>query len=242
MDQDLFVAILALDSYNRGYDSNLSNSPSDSIGTQIGNATVISHSSDSASSSAVQAGFYAVAYNWNGTTVISYRGTNEQQVINPITGQPTGSYIPVANDLLNGWSLFDGIGTNSQAALAAQFYASIFPATGGVTVYPQAILTGHSLGGGLAGYIAAATNPASGKIFDPIPYGVAAWETALSDAFSAALTDSKLTLTGLALAAAEAAAEILTGPGAACSRDIILDCTPQFARKSLVGSIMRYRA
>ncbi|WP_156427458.1 hypothetical protein, partial [Novosphingobium sp. Fuku2-ISO-50] len=106
MDQDLFVAILALDSYDRGYDSDLSYSLSDAIGTKIGNATVIAHSSDAASSNEVQAGFYAIAYDWDGTTVISYRGTNFD-----FTGG-TGS--PIFKDFLNGWSLFTGIGTNSR--------------------------------------------------------------------------------------------------------------------------------
>ena len=120
MDNDLFVAILALDSYDRGYDSNLTAS----LGSQIGNATVKRDSSSLLDSNgnpiAQPSGFYAVAYDWDGTTVISYRGTNFD-----LTG---GFNSAAAKDILNGWSLFTGIGTNSQATLAQQFFSGADPA------------------------------------------------------------------------------------------------------------------
>ena len=47
------------------------------------------------------AGFYAIAYNWNGETIISYRGTNFD---------PGGSVedfldSPLLKDAWNGWTL-----------------------------------------------------------------------------------------------------------------------------------------
>ena len=69
MDPTLFLAILSMDSYNRGYDPGIENLPN--LGA-IGNANII----DLALPTGAQAaGFYAIAYDWNGETVIAYRGT-----------------------------------------------------------------------------------------------------------------------------------------------------------------------
>lgn len=75
ISSDLFAAILAMDSYNRGYNSGLAVS-----GSNIGNATLGNNSSvldqtpnegrDQAAS------FFAQSYTWNGQTIISYRGTD----------------------------------------------------------------------------------------------------------------------------------------------------------------------
>jgi hypothetical protein len=74
MNEDLFRAILAMDSYNRGYNAGITGLSDDPNTTQIGNATVAARSSSLQNSPEVAAGFYAIAYNWNGETVISYRG------------------------------------------------------------------------------------------------------------------------------------------------------------------------
>lgn len=68
----VFKALLAMDAYNRGYSVGMV-VPG---GSQIGTATVIDQSGTTAGTPGFDAGFYAVAYNWNGTTVISYRGTD----------------------------------------------------------------------------------------------------------------------------------------------------------------------
>ncbi len=70
----VFQAILAMDSYNRGYGANV-NGLSQTLGTMIGTASIIGNAEDAAGV-AEAAGFYASAYNWNGSNVISYRGTN----------------------------------------------------------------------------------------------------------------------------------------------------------------------
>jgi hypothetical protein len=91
MNTDVFLSILAMDSYNRGYNPGVLGL-SDANGTQLGTATIQSHSSDEPTSIEFEAGFYALAYNWNGQTVISFRGTD------PSTAQQAIA------DLANGWS------------------------------------------------------------------------------------------------------------------------------------------
>lgn len=78
MNSDLFLSILALDSYNRGYNAGVEFGPgSDQSGGKIGNATIFLNKGDSA---AQAAGFYGIAYTLevDGAlkTVISYRGTD----------------------------------------------------------------------------------------------------------------------------------------------------------------------
>ena len=72
MTNDLFLAILAMDAYNRGYNPSIADL-SDTVGTQIGTATISNRSSSLANSPEVAAGFYAVAYAWNGDTIMASR-------------------------------------------------------------------------------------------------------------------------------------------------------------------------
>lgn len=76
INDDVFRAILAIDSYNRGYNSGINFGPnSDAIGTQIGNATISARTAPD-DTAARAASFYALAYNWNNHQIISYRGTD----------------------------------------------------------------------------------------------------------------------------------------------------------------------
>ena len=74
---ELFTAILSMDSYNRGYDAGIAGLGESG---QIGNATILTRVDSGISNEQhlewQAAGFYAVAYQWNGETVISYRGTD----------------------------------------------------------------------------------------------------------------------------------------------------------------------
>ena len=167
ISKELFLAILALDSYNRGYGAGID----DGVGTDdglgvngasIGNAAILR---DRGNDAAKDAGFYAVAYTLgeavgsgadalaSGSTVISYRGTDNFEAYNKASG---------ANDVINGW--LGGSGTpTSQTSLALEFYESVT----GKSVFEGAaentILTGHSLGGGLAGLVSAlSTTPGLG--------------------------------------------------------------------------------
>ncbi len=72
MDREVFLSLLALDSYNRGYGANVG-SLAESGG--IGTATIRPFEPGEQDGWEA-AGFYAIAYDWNGETVISYRGTN----------------------------------------------------------------------------------------------------------------------------------------------------------------------
>ena len=75
-DTTVELALLAMDSYDQGYSVGLAGLPQ-GIGGQIGDATVIYESDTEVGSIGVNAGFYAVAYRLgDGTTVISYRGTD----------------------------------------------------------------------------------------------------------------------------------------------------------------------
>ena len=133
MNEHVFLSILAMDSYNRGYNQGVKG-----LGDtgQIGTATIGPQSNISDDSVEVLAGFYAISYNWQGSKVLSYRGTDPSDGANTI------------RDLINGWSSFTGIGTNSQFGLARQFFNRVthadFPA--GTAVGPgNVITTGHSL-------------------------------------------------------------------------------------------------
>ena len=79
MNREVFLSLLALDSYNRGYGQSVLLRDGDNavgqneLGRLIGTARV---SAQNITQSAQQAGFYAIAYEWNNETIISYRGTN----------------------------------------------------------------------------------------------------------------------------------------------------------------------
>lgn len=155
MDRDLFLAILAMDAYNRGYGEGVT-LPVILNSTQIGNATITHQSDVDSNSDEINAGFYAIAYNVSGVAgfgstekVISYRGTN----FDP--SYPTGESVfssPIVKDAFNGWSVGAGFEDASQAELAIRFYEdvanqSVFnPISSGSPI----LFTGHSLGGGLA--------------------------------------------------------------------------------------------
>lgn len=136
--KDLLIAILSMDSYNREYGAGLV-----VAGKQIGTATFKDHTTSTISEATFtdwqSTGFYAAAYTTPDGTVISYRGTD---VLNPLNS---------ANDIINGWVSATGTVT-TQATLSLDFYKAV---TGGVSVFdttqPPITLTGHSLGGGLAG-------------------------------------------------------------------------------------------
>ncbi|MFA6220630.1 MAG: hypothetical protein WC692_12785 [Erythrobacter sp.] len=97
MNRDVFLSLLALDAYNRGYGQGVFLNPSDTANGQvernrfIGTARVTNQSDVEAGRPGVIAGFYGIAYEWNNETVISYRGTS-------FDGLPAG------NDILDVWS------------------------------------------------------------------------------------------------------------------------------------------
>ena len=69
ISSDLFMAILSMDAYNRGYNSSIVALTETSIGNATINAVPLPAGAQDAS-------FYAQSYTWNGQTVIAYRGTD----------------------------------------------------------------------------------------------------------------------------------------------------------------------
>lgn len=154
MSPDLFMAILAMDSYNRGYNAGINLSPS---ATHIGSARIDSSLADT------NASFFAQAYNWNARTIISYRGTDQA-----FPSWQNGTF----GDIWNGWGVGGGSFIDPQAQLAVQFYRSLL-APGADPRSGNILLTGHSLGGGLAGFIGALYGKEA-VFFDNMPFELAA--------------------------------------------------------------------
>ncbi len=143
-DPILMRAILSMDAYFRGNSGIARMAVS---GSGIGAATFYTQQANEA------IGFFAQAYSLNGNIVISFRGTDR-----PDYGQST--------DILNGWPLGGGAISSAQAIAAIEFYKNI---AGANLLTNNVILTGHSLGGGLAGYVAA-TYGRTATVFDSMSF------------------------------------------------------------------------
>jgi hypothetical protein len=185
MNATVFRAILAMDSYNRGYAPSINGV----TGTSIGLANVVSNQALNISDAQYQiwqsAGFYASAYVWNGQNVISYRGTNPD-----FSGSVTQFYnSPGFADVFHGWSLGAGFAGADQGQLALAFYQAVAGVSSPYYLIDNSaastMLLGHSLGGGLAGFVGAL----SGEVaygYDHMPFGMAAYAQAISDSAIAA--------------------------------------------------------
>jgi hypothetical protein len=151
--KDVMLAVLAMDAYNEGY------SPGMTVNytTSAGGAKVIAQAGG-ADDQAVS--FYADAYNWNGETIIAYRGTR----INNSSG------LPDLGDMLYGWTATFGFSQASQAQLAINFYDQVQDLLGDQGSNANIVLTGHSLGGALAGFVADLTGDQA-DIFDNMTFG-----------------------------------------------------------------------
>ncbi|MBJ7438642.1 MAG: DUF2974 domain-containing protein [Sphingopyxis sp.] len=142
----LMNAVLSMDSYNRFHNISLK-----VASTQIGNYTL---QNIVLPSGYIENSFVAAAYSASdGSTIVSYRGTD-------------------ANADISDWGI--GIGTpfSYQFLAALDFYNSVVDAGSNpaFNIDPDAIsLTGHSLGGGLAG-IVAAFHGINAEIFANMPF------------------------------------------------------------------------
>lgn len=163
-NSDIFKAILAMDSYNRGYGSSLDFNiydqngnvivPSDAVGTMLGSVEIVASSSTTFSSGSDSGiGFYALAYKLPDDSVtISYRGTDG-----------------FALDLLHGYDVGAGDVNAAQAEMAFAFYKAVAGTSGYALTQADIDVTGHSLGGGLAGLVATAYNK-SGTLFNNMAF------------------------------------------------------------------------
>ena len=118
ISKDLFLSILSMDVYNRGYEAGIADSGvgdpdglGDRIGIQVGAATIEASSDSDPESPEASSGFYAISYSVDGsniegwdtdkTKVLAFRGTN------------------TSLDYLRGWFVGAGdILTGTQAQLA----------------------------------------------------------------------------------------------------------------------------
>ena len=148
MNREVFLSILAMDAYQRGYAPGIQNLPQVGGGTtvKIGKATLLDVPLPVGSQ---PAGFYALSYTLDsawaglaaGTKVISYRGTDFDLGIQ------------LARDVWNGWNTFLQLGSPTQFDLARSFYTAVTGAdfrVGNQAAPANTIVTGHSLGGALA--------------------------------------------------------------------------------------------
>ncbi|SCC81402.1 hypothetical protein [Saliniramus fredricksonii] len=163
IDSDVFKALLALDAYNRGYGRGIELLPG---ANGIGFAEYLDVTKDNGDDNvtnpefglhadSIAASFYARAYTYNGETIISYRGTDQYFWNDQSWG-----------DIINGWTLGAGVTASSQGELALQFYNAVKQAAGENTTIS---VTGHSLGGGLAGFVAG-LHGLEARTFDTMTY------------------------------------------------------------------------
>lgn len=156
--EDLFLAILSMDAYNRNGSNNSISVGLAVAGTSIGNATLdISQGFQSS-------GFFAQSYLLSGTQkIISFRGTD----INT-----AGEF---GRDVVHGWFAGGGNYAVDQMEQAAQFFQQVVGVNPTLAnLYNANItLTGHSLGGGLAGLLGSIYRQSNVKIFDSMDFVVA---------------------------------------------------------------------
>jgi len=169
LSNELMNSILAMDAYNRGYDAGVGLN-----GFSLGSAQLMTTVNDLGvtvlfdsgilPNSDENIGFYGIAYNYNGETVISYRGTDNQPTLdNPLT-----------DDVVNGWPLSFGNTDSQQGRMAIEFYQAV--AGDGNWLTSNIFLTGHSLGGGLAGYVGALYDQ-NAILFDSMAFELSANKT-----------------------------------------------------------------
>ena len=142
----LDYAVMAMDSYSRG------DRPDNPGLAEIYNQLDIAVPQD-----AIGVGFDAAVYNTGGEIVIAFRGTDFAG-----GGQ-------LLDDALHGWLFGGGVVLALQIKAAIEFYNTV------VELYPTSniTLTGHSLGGGLAGFIGSIFGEKA-VLFDNEPFELAA--------------------------------------------------------------------
>jgi Ca2+-binding RTX toxin-like protein len=210
MNSEVFMSLLALDAYNRG------DAPGVNLnGSEIGRARVLAPSSFGVTAEQLalwqSSGFSATAYELGGAKIISYRGTN----FDFDTSSLSALYLsPGARDITQGWTVGAGFAIGTQPQLAIEFYEqvtgipSIYDTNGGTTT-----LVGHSLGGGLAGFVGA-LGLVHTYAFDHMPFLQAAAAQATSVALARALDVARLQF-GADLVLSSLVAPAIAGPGSA---------------------------
>ncbi|TFI58518.1 hypothetical protein E2493_09710, partial [Sphingomonas parva] len=154
ISKELFYAVLSMDAYNRG-----SGAAMVVEGDEVGAVRALNISGVAGSQAWSETGFHATVYDvirggitgLDASTIISYRGTNF-----PSSFLSGAAWSEFGKDIRYGWAVGAGIYGAGQAVQAEDLFKSV----AGVTEISPSTgtsigLTGHSLGGGLAGYISA---------------------------------------------------------------------------------------
>jgi hypothetical protein len=89
MNRDVFLSILAMDSYHRVPTSGFK------VEGNVGDAVFVRANDRSPGSDL--SGFFATAYRWNGEKIISYAGTNdaEGEDLDKVFGWTAGAGVPI---------------------------------------------------------------------------------------------------------------------------------------------------
>jgi Ca2+-binding RTX toxin-like protein len=166
---ELMNAILAMDVYNRGYDAGINTLLTNTNGSvKVGEAKIVETSTETLGNGVDSAiGFYALGYDTNNdgkADIISYRGTDYPRV-------------GTLRDVQHGWTLGAGLLSSQQGKMAVDFYKAV-AGTGSSNI----TLTGHSLGGGLAGFVGALYDK-DADVFDSMTYKSAAGKVAQDAAY-----------------------------------------------------------
>ncbi len=215
--QDVFLALLSLDAYNRGANPKLAGSDGHELSDHIG--TALNEFDSYEISGSTEAGFGASGYRLaDGTIVIAYRGTD-------FDFSSPSAVLELFKDVGAGWmSSFGVAGTDVLGVgLQPSFAAKFFKDTTGHDVFSggdisNVIVTGHSLGGGLGGYIGSLSGVKT-VIFNEIPYLGLALTSAINE-FLGPFTDP----TDMA-AAGDAILRILNGEAVLSSEFDLPDAT-----------------
>ena len=97
VSNELFLSILGMDSYNRGYNPGIA---LDANASSIGTATIAADSTSILGLDVTSgAGFYALSYTWRGQPVISYRGTDNVDFLAGGGGNDTLIYQKIGANL-----------------------------------------------------------------------------------------------------------------------------------------------
>ncbi|MGD0643259.1 MAG: hypothetical protein ABSC22_21170, partial [Roseiarcus sp.] len=152
----LMTAILSMDIYERdpAYGSSVIQSKLPS--GVLGSATLIESSYNRGTE------FGATAWSWKGQAIIAYEGTISSGIL-------TSAW--------NGYGVGAGVPGGPDATRAVDFYQAVAndvdPSAYNNYQSANIVLTGHSLGGGLAGYVGAIYGQ-QGVLFDSMPFAAAA--------------------------------------------------------------------
>ncbi len=161
INPDIIYAILSLDSYNRGYGAGIILSDS-----SIGNYSIAQSSSDLIGLAPTSnIGFYAQVYTLGTEKIISFRGTDN-----------------LVQDAAEGWILGGGFTTAPQGMAALDMYEAVVGDGNELTA--DITLVGHSLGGGLAGYLATLYGQNSNidaHVYDSMTFNLAAYHDRATD-------------------------------------------------------------